>query len=235
MWRSAGLSQPGLRAATPRGEMLPCGLRAILSVSAVVMCVSSMIARVSGGNPAESSERRADGTHIKIFSFYGDDPARQVGIVNARMWDKWPAPKSGNPYWDMDETFRSSGMGSFMQVDALLWLRAGCNLTGVGCPSLNASLCGLKPDWAASLTHAVRSAQPQLRSGAMVGIFLGDEIQCGGISASNVSAVAALSKRLLKENGGGARAKVWVNECVDPFLPAPTWCAETHPIYGSCF
>ena len=63
--------------------------------------------------------------------------------------------------------------------------------------------------------------------------FLGDEIQCGGISASNVSAVAALSKRLLKENGGGARAKVWVNECVDPFLPAPTWCAETHPTYGS--
>ena len=153
---------------------------------------------------------------------YGDAPAEQRGIVNARMWDLWDGGEDGNPYADIDQHFSESGMAAFISVEVLAFVRHGCN---VSAERLNASACGVQPNWQSALSTAVRAARPQLASGAIVGLFLGDEVQCGGIPASNVSAVAALCRELLNKNGG-ASAKVWVNECTDPFLPAGATATE---------
>ena len=124
---------------------------------------------------------------VRYMSFYGDAPSAQRGIVNARMWDVWNGiDKGGNPYADIDKHYNDSRetMGAFLDITALVWHRQGCNLSA---STLNVSTCGVKPDWQEALSSAVRAARPQLAAGSIVGLFLGDEIQCGGIPAGNVS------------------------------------------------
>ena len=55
-----------------------------------------------------------------------------------------------------------------------------------------------------------------LKSGALSGIFLGDEITCGGIPAAKLEEVADFSKAALRA-AGRPDALVWVNECAISF------------------
>ena len=127
----------------------------------------------------------APARQIRYMSFYGDAPTAQRGIVNARMWDVWNGD-GAHPYADIDKHYNDSGgtMGAFLEITALVWHRQGCNLSA---STLNVSTCGVKPNWQEALTNVVRAARPQLAVGSIIGIFLGDEIQCGGIPAANVS------------------------------------------------
>lgn len=50
---------------------------------------------------------------------------------------------------------------------------------GSGCPSKPAPVkTGLTPHWRANLTKAMDAAEPYLRDGSLLGIFLGDELLC---------------------------------------------------------
>jgi hypothetical protein len=56
-------------------------------------------------------------------------------------------------------------------------------------------------------------ATPYLKEGSLAGVFLGDELCCGGVPLSNLTAVADIVKAHLNTTGG----LVYVNECSYPF------------------
>eukprot|EP01050_Picozoa_sp_SAG11_P006274 SAG11_NODE_480_length_9107_cov_7.433171_2_plen_1065_part_00 len=85
---------------------------------------------------------------------------------------------------------------------------------------------GLRSNWRRDLSWTLDAAMPHLQSGAISGIFLGDEPCCSGAASfENLSSVAAFAKARL----AGTDAFVYVNECsrvVDPaFRYAGSWHA----------
>jgi hypothetical protein len=79
----------------------------------------------------------------------------------------------------------------------------------------NQNETGLLDGWEQSLSSALIAAEPHLRSGALAGIFLGDERCCSGIPFTNVTAVADAVKSFL--NRTAPNALVYINECSTPF------------------
>jgi len=69
---------------------------------------------------------------------------------------------------------------------------------------------GLRSGWERDLGWTLDKAMPAIKSGAVVGVFLGDEPCCSGsASAANLSTVAAFIKARL----AGTPVFVYVNEC----------------------
>ena len=79
----------------------------------------------------------------------------------------------------------------------------------------NQNETGLEPCWRANLTSVLTTATPHLQSGAVAGIFLGDERCCSGIPFSNVSSVAGAVRAFLDRVA--PHALVYLNECSTPF------------------
>ena len=137
----------------------------------------------------------------------GDEPAEQQGIVNVRL-NVFPARKAPGVYnfSSITAAFDAYNMSSFIDVEGVVWR--------------GRSASSLVPGWQATLREIVTAASPHLASGAVAGLFLGDEIVCGGIPASNLSAVAASAKHALR-SAGHPSALVYVNECWGTFIGAP--------------
>ena len=79
----------------------------------------------------------------------------------------------------------------------------------------NQNETGLLDGWKTNLSTVLAAAAPHLRSGALAGIFLGDERCCSGIPFTNVTAVADAVKLFL--NHTASTALVYIDECSTPF------------------
>ena len=136
----------------------------------------------------------------------GDEPAAQQGIINVRL-NVFPASRTPGAYnfSSITAAFKAYNMSSFVDVENVIWH--------------GRSASSLVPGWEATLRDIVTAASPHLASGAVAGLFLGDEIVCGGVPASNLSAVAAGAKHALR-SAGHSSALVYVNECKNSFLGA---------------
>ena len=81
------------------------------------------------------------------------------------------------------------------------------------------NLTGLMPLWHAKLTSQLRSALRLFRAGALVGVFLGDEMMCSKIPYSNYSAVASAVRQWLNR-AGLMDTLIYSNECSTPLVKA---------------
>jgi hypothetical protein len=142
----------------------------------------------------------------------GDEPAAQQGIVNVRL-NVFPARNASGAYnfSSITAAFDAYNMSSFIGVEDIWHGRSESCAARGNC---------VAPGWQAALRDIVAAASPHLASGAVAGLFLGDEIVCGGIPASNLSAVAAGAKHALR-SAGHPLALVYVNECRGSFIGAP--------------
>ena len=67
---------------------------------------------------------------------------------------------------------------------------------------------GLTPTWNTTVGKLLDDAMPFIRNGTIVGLFLGDEPCCMGVSVSALDTVA----RFCKDKIAGTKAFVYVNE-----------------------
>lgn len=80
-------------------------------------------------------------------------------------------------------------------------------------------LNGLYRNWRPNLKRFIEPVLPLLRSGAVAGVFVGDEVFCSNLPYSNYSAVF----RELRAQIGGS-AVIWTNECGHPSgWPVAMW------------
>ena len=90
-----------------------------------------------------------------------------------------------------------------IQRTAGVWTKyPGYNATSV-------TKSGLQEGWEQNLSRVLDAAEPYLRDGSLLGIFLGDELCCGGVPFENYTAVAQAVKKRLQSTGG----LVYSNEC----------------------
>ena len=73
------------------------------------------------------------------------------------------------------------------------------------------------PGWQDRITSTLVAASTRIASGAVAGLFLGDEIVCGGMPVENLTAVAAFCKKKLMQMGH-TKALVYLNECSGSFI-----------------
>ena len=107
------------------------------------------------------------------------------------------------------EAYEQYGMRGFLSVQHVgVW-------KAVAAGHHNQNETGLMAGWRVNLTAALTAAVPHLRSGALAGIFLGDERCCSGIPFSNVTSVAAVVRSFL--DGVAPHSLVYINECSTPF------------------
>ena len=82
---------------------------------------------------------------------------------------------------------------------------------------------GLQANWQEAMAAQLGSALPLFKSGAVVGVFLGDEIMCSKIPFSNYSAVATATRKWLIDSGVPG-ALIYSNECSTPLTKSgQTW------------
>jgi parallel beta-helix repeat protein len=82
---------------------------------------------------------------------------------------------------------------------------------------------GLQTNWKEAMAAQLGSALPLFKSGAVVGVFLGDEIMCSKIPFSNYSAVATATRKWLTDSGVPG-ALIYSNECSTPLTKrGQTW------------
>eukprot|EP01051_Picozoa_sp_SAG22_P004669 SAG22_NODE_257_length_13543_cov_26.100417_7_plen_348_part_00 len=74
---------------------------------------------------------------------------------------------------------------------------------------------GLVAGWERALAAVLEPALPLFGTGALVGVFLGDEMMCSKIPFSNYSAVAARTRSIL-DAAGFTKALIYSNECSTP-------------------
>ena len=83
--------------------------------------------------------------------------------------------------------------------------------------SQNQNETGLTPGWRAALDKQLDAAMPHFATQALVGVFLGDETMCDGVSVANFTAVSDAVKARV-----GTSGLVASNECTDTFTTANT-------------
>ena len=76
---------------------------------------------------------------------------------------------------------------------------------------------GLHPNWQEAVVAQLGSALPLFKSGAAVGVFLGDEIMCSKVPFSNYSAVATTTRKWLTD-AVLIDAVIYSNECSSPLV-----------------
>ena len=150
------------------------------------------------------SSTRAAANNVSIFAIYGSgaDPAtlRAAGINT--ILGGAPKLADGYNFTSIKDDHARLGMATFVDVSFIWHGRSG-----------------LAPGWQAGLAELVQSAAASgvLSSGAVTGLFLGDEICCDGVPVANLSAAASFAKAQLRKVGHG-EALVYVNECKNAFI-----------------
>ena len=179
-----------------------------VSMFSAIMVLPAAAAAAAAGN--------AVAQHLTIFSMYDDDPSGQHGIVNIRLNVVPYSGSSASPggitfnFSSIDHGYSAYNMSSFVDLAAngFVWV----------------DRTGLAAGWQRNIAATVQAARSRLLSGAVAGLFLGDEVVCGGVHVENLTAVAAYSKKQLLAAGVG-HGLVYVNECKLSFN-------NTHRPYG---
>ena len=81
---------------------------------------------------------------------------------------------------------------------------------------------GLTPTWNTTVGKLLDDAMPFIRNGTIVGLFLGDEPCCMGVSVSALDTVA----RFCKDKIAGTKAFVYVNEVGTRIQRLSLWFAR---------
>jgi hypothetical protein len=156
-----------------------------------------------GSNDKADGHREAP--HLRMFSFYGDDPAGQQGIVNVRLNNGNFPGKVGHFNFSSIDTSFAKNMSNFIDIGGynnMVWQQGRS---------------GVLPGWQDRITSTLVAASTRIASGAVAGLFLGDEIVCGGMPVENLTAVAAFCKKKLMQMGH-TKALVYLNECSGSFI-----------------
>jgi len=123
--------------------------------------------------------------HLRVMTFYGMDPALQHGWTNVYR----------GSIGDCDNTTLTGTYKMKILVD-------------LPDTVFDRDKKAVHPKWRAAVSRFTSSLMPKLAASTALGVFLGDEICCGGTPYSNLSSVAlALRKDL------GAKAWLYTNEC----------------------
>ena len=100
-------------------------------------------------------------SHLTLFTMYGDDPARQQGIVNVRLnvapYTSSAAAGLAFNWSEIDAGFKKYNMSAFVDIAGLVWH----------------GRTGVVPGWQANIAATVQAAGSWLASGAVAGLFLG--------------------------------------------------------------
>ena len=109
------------------------------------------------------------------------------------------------------EAHKKFGVPGFLDIQkAGVWAMPAAS-------SQNQNETGLAPGWRAALDKLLDAAMPHFASKALVGVFMGDETMCGGVSVANFTAVSDAVKARV-----GTSGLVAANECTLPFTTANT-------------
>lgn len=154
--------------------------------------LSSLQASSSSSSPSLSPLSAS--SHVKWFTFYGQNASAQQGILNLL---------TGGNLTALEEAYTAYNMPGIYNIEDWLWQRP---------PHWNMSGGGLLPDWDTKTDAAMIEALPLLKKGVLKGIFLGDEPACAGVPAANVSTVASYVKSKVGDAGF-----VYINECERTF------------------
>ena len=79
---------------------------------------------------------------------------------------------------------------------------------------------GLTPHWQTALARQLVPALPLFKSGAIAGVFLGDEMLCSKVPFSNYSAVATAVRKWLTDSGL-EKSLLYSNECSTSLIVGP--------------
>jgi hypothetical protein len=79
---------------------------------------------------------------------------------------------------------------------------------------------GLAPHWQTALARQLVPALPLFKSGAIAGVFLGDEMLCSKVPFSNYSAVATAVRKWLTDSGL-EKSLLYSNECSTSLIVGP--------------
>jgi hypothetical protein len=113
-------------------------------------------------------------------------------------------------------TWEQYRMPALLDVADFLWVNPPfANMTGHVWPAAanSTGIPGLRGGWQADVTQAIADSSELFRAGAFVGVFLGDEPCCSGVSAEALALAAAFVKALIAPLGGWT----YVNECDHTF------------------
>jgi hypothetical protein len=176
--------------------------------------------------------------HLRYFSFYSHgnlhdrgDLIAQRGIVNVRLghdasldprraWfrRRKPSGRVDTNFTDVVWGYERYGMASFLDVEALVWNRTLY-------PAVPAFPTN---DYRQMIATVVKDAAHLLSSGAVRGLFLGDELCCTGTSPEDLASVASFCRQQLQAFGHGD-AEVYINECARSFIGAGEWGGKEWP------
>lgn len=146
--------------------------------------------------------------HVKWLSFYGYNATEQNKICNLGM--------------DHSLTRLLTGYAKYPSMPGMLNVEdvgGGNGLYWVGKP--HPYNTHLNPRWKSLLGDLIDSALPHLKSGALRGIFMGDEPCCSGLPPTELEEASNFVRAKIK----GTNAFVVVNECERSF--SGLWLNQT--------
>ena len=148
----------------------------------------------------ESARMKTDDTgggdaqgHVRVLTFYDDDPDAQHSF----------AIGTEQNITTITEAFREYNMTFF-------WAIPGSGISG-GKPMgvwVRGKHGGLNATWRQFMSRALDKVVPLIKSGAVIGVYLGDEVVCSGVSADDVTQVAEYTRSRI-----GPTALIYLNEC----------------------
>ena len=148
----------------------------------------------------ESARMKTDDTgggdaqgHVRVLTFYDDDPEAQHSF----------AIGTEQNITTITEAFREYNMTFF-------WAIPGSGISG-GKPMgvwVRGKHGGLNATWRQFMSRALDQVVPLIKSGAVIGVYLGDEVVCSGVSADDVTQVAEYTRSRI-----GPTALIYLNEC----------------------
>ena len=171
-----------------------------------MMLTTSLLATVTAAvvrAPPTPAEVRSP-HNITIFTIYGSDadPAAELRAagINTQLGGPSGSAQGGFNFTAVENNYAEHGLATFVDI-AGIW----------------SGRSGLISDWQPTVTALIDATVPHFASGAVTGIFMGDEITCDGVPVSNLTAAANFIKASLRRVGHG-QVYVYVNECKSSFI-----------------
>ena len=137
---------------------------------------------------------RQPGSHLRVMTFYGGTADELGGWTNVLR------PAAGVADCANVTITETWGMKLFVHLPGIFDKHRRQNTTGHP---------GLHPDWINVTDDFIASVKPHVASGCVLGVFMGDEVCCGGVPYLDMSVVAARLKAGLPD------ALIYVNECTE--------------------
>jgi hypothetical protein len=136
--------------------------------------------------------------HLSIMTMYGYNQSLECGWMNV-IWQELG-----------DHNAQHFKTNLSVALSELASYARDCNASGfVMLPTtFFAQPKALPPDWQSQLTTFEETVKPFVDNGTAIGIFMGDEKLCGGVSLKDYSAVLAHLRAAF-----GARVLLYGNEC----------------------